>query len=161
MNPISFRRGHLGVFAATAIFLCFSLNAASLTRLEVVNCPIRPAGLSPAWHPTSPAHTRMPKRTEKYQPCLSARYVSALIGGMAGRQERIKIFSAPSAEAALGLRWTQGDRKRARFTGFGFRVTLCGLWIDQPEKHSRIRLVQRNGQSIDIRRIGPGEPVGV
>jgi len=39
----------------------FGLAASSLTQLSVVNSPIRPAGLSPAWHPASPAHTRTPK----------------------------------------------------------------------------------------------------
>src|SRR6266545_2968512 len=39
----------------------FSLAASSLTQLSVVNNPIRPAGLSPAWQPASPAHTRTPK----------------------------------------------------------------------------------------------------
>jgi len=39
----------------------FGLAASSLTRLSVVNSPIRPAGLSPAWQPASPAHTRTPK----------------------------------------------------------------------------------------------------
>ena len=35
----------------------FGLAASSLTQLSVVNSPIRPAGLSPAWQPASPAHT--------------------------------------------------------------------------------------------------------
>ena len=39
----------------------FRLAASSLTQLSVVNSPIRPAGLSPAWHPASPAHARTPK----------------------------------------------------------------------------------------------------
>ena len=39
----------------------FSLAASSLTQLSVVNSPIRPTGLSPAWQPASPAHTRTPK----------------------------------------------------------------------------------------------------
>ena len=39
----------------------FRLAASSLLQLSVVNSPIRPAGLSPAWHPASPAHTRNPK----------------------------------------------------------------------------------------------------
>ena len=39
----------------------FGLAASSLTKLSVVNSPIRPAGLSPAWHPASPAHARNPK----------------------------------------------------------------------------------------------------
>jgi hypothetical protein len=33
----------------------FGLTASSLTQLSVVNSPIRPAGLAPAWHPASPA----------------------------------------------------------------------------------------------------------
>jgi hypothetical protein len=40
----------------------FGLAASSLTQLSVVNSPIRPAGLSPAWQPASPAHTRTPKQ---------------------------------------------------------------------------------------------------
>ena len=39
----------------------FGLAASSRTPLSVVNSPIRPAGLPPAWHPASPAHTRNPK----------------------------------------------------------------------------------------------------
>ena len=39
----------------------FGLAASSLTQLSVVNSPIRPAGLTPAWQPASPAHTRIPK----------------------------------------------------------------------------------------------------
>jgi hypothetical protein len=39
----------------------FGLAASSLTRLSVVNSPIRPAGLAPAWHPASPAHTKIPQ----------------------------------------------------------------------------------------------------
>ena len=35
----------------------FGLAGSSLTLLSVVNSPIRPAGLSPAWPPASPAHT--------------------------------------------------------------------------------------------------------
>src|SRR5258705_13328933 len=35
----------------------FGLAASSLTQLSVVNSPIPPAGLSPAWQPASPAHT--------------------------------------------------------------------------------------------------------
>ena len=34
----------------------FGLAASSLTQLSVVNSLIRPAGLSPAWQPASPAH---------------------------------------------------------------------------------------------------------
>ena len=40
----------------------FGLTASSLTQLSVVNSPIRPAGLAPAWPPASPAHTRKPKQ---------------------------------------------------------------------------------------------------
>jgi hypothetical protein len=39
----------------------FGLTASSLTQLSVVNSPIRPAGLAPAWQPASPAHTRNPE----------------------------------------------------------------------------------------------------
>ena len=39
----------------------FGLTASSLSQLSVVNSPIRPAGLAPAWPPASPAHTRIPK----------------------------------------------------------------------------------------------------
>ena len=35
----------------------FGLTASSQTQLSVVNSPIRPAGLAPAWQPASPAHT--------------------------------------------------------------------------------------------------------
>ena len=35
----------------------FRLTASSLIQLSVVNSPIRPAGLAPAWHPASPAHS--------------------------------------------------------------------------------------------------------
>jgi len=35
----------------------FRLTACSLTQLSVVNSLIRPAGLSPAWQPASPAHS--------------------------------------------------------------------------------------------------------
>ena len=40
----------------------FSLTASSLTQLSVVNSPIRPEGLIPAWLPASPAHTKNPQR---------------------------------------------------------------------------------------------------
>ena len=46
----------------------FRLTASSLTQLSVVNSPIRPAGLSPAWHPASPAHARTPKSGEHARP---------------------------------------------------------------------------------------------
>ena len=39
----------------------FGLTAASLAQRSLVNSPIRPAGLSPVWHPASPAHIRIPK----------------------------------------------------------------------------------------------------
>lgn len=39
----------------------FGLAASSQTQLSVVNSLIRPAGLSPAWQPASPAHTRTPE----------------------------------------------------------------------------------------------------
>jgi hypothetical protein len=39
----------------------FRLAASSRTSLSVANRLIRPAGLSPAWLPASPAHTRNPK----------------------------------------------------------------------------------------------------
>ena len=35
----------------------FRLTASSLIQLSVVNSPIRPAGLAPAWQPASPAHS--------------------------------------------------------------------------------------------------------
>ena len=35
----------------------FRLTASSLIQLSVVNSPIRPAGLPPAWQPASPAHS--------------------------------------------------------------------------------------------------------
>ena len=41
----------------------FGLAASSLLQLSVVISLIRPAGLAPAWHPASPAHTRIPKQT--------------------------------------------------------------------------------------------------
>jgi hypothetical protein len=39
----------------------FRLTASFRTSLSVVNRLIRPAGLSPAWLPASPAHTRKPR----------------------------------------------------------------------------------------------------
>jgi hypothetical protein len=36
----------------------FRLAASSLIQLSVVNSPIRPAGLPPAWQPASPAHSQ-------------------------------------------------------------------------------------------------------
>ena len=39
----------------------FGRAAASQTKLSVVNSPLRPAGLAPAWQPASPAHPRTPK----------------------------------------------------------------------------------------------------
>jgi hypothetical protein len=36
----------------------FRLTASSLIQFSVVNSPIRPAGLAPAWQPASPAHSQ-------------------------------------------------------------------------------------------------------
>ena len=50
----------------------FGLAASSLTRLSVVNSLIRPAGLSPAWLPASPALNGIiiPARVAKASPVL-------------------------------------------------------------------------------------------
>jgi hypothetical protein len=50
----------------------FGRAASSLTQLSVVNSPIRPAGLPPAWPPASPAHTVNPLA----QPAVSSINVS-------------------------------------------------------------------------------------
>ncbi len=52
----------------------FGLAASSRTSLSVANRLIRPAGLSPAWLPASPAHTRTPKlrwRSSLNQPLIA------------------------------------------------------------------------------------------
>ena len=67
LSVISFEVHSMGfTVVATGQFsldraLAWRLAACSPTQLSVVNSPIRPAGLPPAWHPDSPAHTRKTK----------------------------------------------------------------------------------------------------
>ena len=98
----------------------FGLTASSLTRLSVVNSPIRPAGLAPAWHPASPAHTRIPKLTVR-NPVGTARCAVPARAG-AGGTHRAMYDARQHSFRRLTLRSATGTAQRAIPTSFGIRA---------------------------------------
>jgi len=75
----------------------FRLAASSQIQLSVVNSPIRPAGLAPAWQPASPAHTRKPKLAASERKEHKA-------GGLIRNGEWRQIFSAEMIPPLRSLR---------------------------------------------------------
>ena len=103
----------------------FGLAASSLTQLSVVNSPIRPAGLSPAWHPASPAHIRTPKLNFCVGGVRPSRPQPGAMGGWLRNVSRLErsLLLRPGTGA---LR--QGLVRPATIGNFGVRVQF-GLFL--------------------------------
>jgi hypothetical protein len=106
----------------------FGLAASSRTSLSVANRLIRPAGLSPAWLPASPAHTRTPKlrwRSSLNQPLIALILLifgKFLLSPFDGESQFHKVFIISLICEISG-------------SNIGFGVEACGRIQERPCRH--------------------------